>query len=125
MISEKYMVRYMMLEVHPETTLKAVEIQPFFRGDLILCEDARRQYLLISQSMPGIARALDEVCGQTVSETSLYESARRQLRRGRTGGCWSVLRLPCTEAIAHYNEQRAKYKQCVVAAWRPSAWIFE
>ena len=106
-------------------TLKHVEDQPYFRGDLIFAHDTRREYLLVSQSMSGIARALDECCQQTVSETSLYESARRQLRRGRTGGCWNVLRLSRDEAIEHYNNQRAKYAQRVVAAWRLSAWIFE
>ena len=119
------MVQHTMVHVGAGKTLKHVEPQPYFRGDLIFCHDARKQYLLVSQSMSGIARALDEVCNQSVSETSLYESARRQLRRGRTGGCWDVLRLPRDAGIAHYNTQRGKYAQRVVAAWRPSAWIFE
>ena len=114
-----------MKEVDADKMLMKVQPQPYFRGYLILAEDVRRHYLVLSQSMAGIACAIEEVCGQTVSETSLYESARRQLRRGRTGGCWNIQRLPRDEAIAHYNAERAKYAQRVVAAWRPSAWVFE
>lgn len=119
------MVQHTMVKVDAAKTLKHVEDQPYFRGDLLMAEDARRHYLIVATSMSGVARALDEVCNQSVSETSLYESARRQLRRGRTGGCWSVVRLPLDQAIAHYNAQRAKYAERVAVAWRPSAWIFE
>lgn len=119
------MSRYTMVDIDAGKTLTHVEPQPFFRGDLLFAEDCRREYLLISQSMSGIAAALDECCGQTISETSLYESARRQLRRGRTGGCWNIVRLRRDEAIAHYNGWRSKYAHRVVATRRPSAWKFE
>ena len=117
------MVVHKMVPIDASKMLMHVEQQPFFRGDLLLAEDARRQYLLISQSMSGIAAALDECCNQTVSQTSLYESARQQLR-GRTGGVWNIVRLPQKEAIAHYNEQRGKYSKRIVVAWRESAWHF-
>jgi hypothetical protein len=119
------MVQHEIIRVDATKMLKNVSAQPYYRGDLIFAEDARGQYLIVSQSISGIALALDKVCNQTVSVTSLYESARRELRRGRTGGCWNVLRLPRDEAIAHYNAQRGKYARRVVAAWRPSAWEFE
>ena len=119
------MVQHETVHVDATKTLKHVEPQPYFRGDLLMAEDARRHYLIIAASMSAIAHALDQVCNQTVSETSLYESARRQLRRGRTGGCWNIVRLPRDDAIAHYNAQRGNYAQRIVVAWRPSAWKFE
>ena len=119
------MVQHRIFEIDVDCALKHVKEQPYYRGHLIVAEDARRQFLIISQSMSGIAAAIDEVCNQTVSETSLYESARRQLRRGRTGGCWSVVRLPRDDGIAHYNQSRTKYERRVVVAWNPLAWVWQ
>ena len=119
------MVRYTMLAVPEEKTLKSVGAQPFFRGDLIIAHDVRQQYVLIAQSMPGIQAAIERIANQTVSLTSLHESARRQHRKGWTGGAWNVVRMDRDSAIEHWNSVRAKFAQRIVAVRRQSAWRFE
>ena len=119
------MVQYTFLRVPPEKTLVHVTPQPFFRGTLILALDVRRQYVLISQTMSGIKAAIEDVCGMPVSETSLYESSRRVHRKGRTHGCWSLVRLERDQAIKEYNAVRALYAERVVAARGLRQWQFE
>jgi hypothetical protein len=119
------MVEYTLLAIPPEKALKSVASERFFRGDLIISYDVRRQYVLISQSMPGIQAAIERIANQTVSLTSLHESARRQHRKGWTGGAWNVVRMDRDAAIEHWNSVRAKFAQRVVAVRRQSAWKFE
>jgi hypothetical protein len=80
------MVQHEIIRVDATKMLKNVSAQPYYRGDLIFAEDARGQYLIVSQSISGIALALDKVCNQTVSVTSLYESARRELCNAGANG---------------------------------------
>ena len=102
-IQKKVMVQYTMVKADQEKTLLAVEPQLFYRGDLIIAEDVRGHFLFISQSMSGIQAGIEAVCHQVVSFTSLHESARREIRGGRTGGSWNVMRMERDVAIAHYN----------------------
>ena len=118
------MVTYTMLRVPPEHKLVEVTPQPFYRGTIIFALDVRRQFLILSQTMSGIRDCIEEVAHQPVSETSLYESCRRQLRRGLTHGTWSISKLPAHEAIQQYNTIRRAYTQRVVAARSPSQWKF-
>ena len=113
-----------MLRVPPEHTLAEVRPQPFYRGTIIVALDVRRQFLIVSQTMSGIQAAIEAVANQTVSETSLYESCRRQLRRGLTHGTWSISKLPTQEAIRQYNTLRHAYSQRVVAVRAASQWKF-
>jgi hypothetical protein len=119
------MVAYTLLQVPAGKRLKAVSAQPYYRGRVIFAQDIRRQYLVISQTMSGIKACIEDLCHQPVSETSLYESSRRQLRKGLTHGTWSILCLPTDDAVAHYNAIKHKYAQCIVAARSRSQWQFE
>ena len=118
------MVAYTMLRVPSELTLVEVTPQPFYRGNVILALDVRRHFLILSQTMSGIRECIEEVANQPVSETSLYESCRRQLRRGLTHGSWSITKLPAQEAIQQYNTIRRTYTQRVIAARSASQWKF-
>ena len=119
------MVEHAFFTPSKEKTLKSVQAERFFRGDLIIAYDVRRQYVLISQSMPGIQQAIERIAHQTVSLTSLHESSRRQIRKGWTGGALAVVRMDRDAAIEHWNSVRTKFAQQVVAARRPSAWKFD
>ena len=118
------MVQYTMVKADKGKMLMAVEPQPFYRGDLIIAEDVRGHFLFISQSMSGIRAGIEAVCHQVVSLTSLHESARREIRGGRTGGSWNVMRMERDVAIAHYNSVRGRFAHHIIAARRPSAWKF-
>ena len=118
------MVAYTMLRVPPDHELIEVRPQPFYRGNVILALDVRRHFLILSQTMSGIQAAIEDVAHQPVSETSLYESCRRQLRRGLTHGTWSITKLPAQEAIQQYNTIRRTYTQRVIAARSASQWKF-
>ena len=119
------MVLYTMLAVPADKRLIEVEPQPFFRGDLVIATDVRRDFLLISQSIPGIQAAIGKCCNQSVSLTSLHESSQRAHRKGLTGGAWSVTRSAQIEAIQQWNTMRSKFTHRVVAARRADAWKFE
>jgi uncharacterized protein YunC (DUF1805 family) len=119
------MVHYTFLKVPPEKTLVAIVAQPVYRGCLILALDVRRQYLLVAQTMSGIKACIEDVVGQPISETSLYESARRQLRKGLTHGTWSVCKFECTEGIEKYNSIKHMYAKRIVAARASSQWQFK
>ena len=120
-----HMVLYTFLKVPSEKTLREVKPQVFFRGTMILAMDMRRQYVVISQTMSGIKAAIEEVCGMTVSETSLYESTRRVHRKGLTHGCWSLVKLELEQAIQEYNSIKTMYTERIVAARACSHWRFE
>ena len=109
----------------PDKRLVKVEPQPYYRGTLVIAEDIRREYLIISGSARGVQTAIEELCNQTISKSSLHESCRREHRKGITAGTWSIVRLENEGAIAHWNARRAQFAHRVVAAWRCSAWHFE
>ena len=109
----------------PDKPLVCVEAQPYFRGTLVIAEDMRRQYIVISQSTRGVQSAIQKVASQTVSLSSLQESALRQQRKGVTGGTWSLIKLDREAAIKHWNSRRRLFGKGVVAAWRLGDWHFE
>ena len=73
----------------------------------------------------GDGAAIERIANQTVSLTSLHESARRQHRKGWTGGAWNVVRMDRDAAIQHWNSVHGRFAQRIVAARRPSDWKFE
>ena len=119
------MVGYTLINVPTEKRLIDTKPQPYYRGHLILALDVRRQFLVISQTMSGIQAAIEEKCNQPISETCLYESSRRQLRKGLTHGTWSVIRMERDGAIEHYNSIRHAYAHRIVAARSLTQWQFE
>lgn len=107
-----------------DKVLVKVEPEPFYRGTLVIAEDRRREYIFISQSARGIQTAIEEMCCQTISKSSLHEGCRRQHRKGVTGG-WLIARLERDAAIAHWNSRRGQFSKRIVAAWCASAWHFK
>jgi hypothetical protein len=117
------MVAYTM--VPSEGKLTAVEAEPYFRGQLIIAEDVRRHFLLIGTSMAAIQAGIEEACRQSVSYTCLYECARREKRKGVTGGAWSLVRLERDAAIKYWNLVKGKYAKPLIVSRRSSAWQLE
>lgn len=117
-------MHFQMVQVPTERKLVAVGSQPYFRGTLIVAQDVRKDYLLISQSMTGIATCIEQVVGQPVSATSLYESARREIRCGLTHGTWSLVRLEPDAAVRLWNSISAQYRKRIVVARRLDDWEF-
>ena len=62
------------------------------KGFVWAAEDVRRQVLILSQRGAHLQAAIEQLCYETVSLTSLCESATCQLRKGRTGS-WRVQRM--------------------------------
>ena len=117
-------MRFQIIQVPAERELVAVGGQPYFRGTLIVAQDVRKDYLLMSQSMTGISACIKQVIGQPVSATSLYESARREIRCGLTHGTWSLLRLEPDAAVRLWNSIADKYRKRIIVARRPEDWDF-
>ena len=113
-----------LVPVPVDKALTKVEPEPFSRGSLVIAEDRRREYIIISQSARGVQTAIEELCNQTISKSSLHEGCRREHRKGVTGG-WSIARLEQDAAMAHWNSRKALFAQRIVAAWRGSAWHFK
>ena len=118
------MVVCKLVQTPVEKVLVKVEPEPFYRGTLVIAEDRRREYMIISQSARGVQTAIEELCNQTISKSSLHESCRREHRKGVTGG-WSIARLERDPAIVHWNSRKGLFTKRVVAAWRDSAWHFK
>ena len=118
------MVRCQLLHAPVDKALAKVESEPFCRGTLCIAEDRRREYIIISSSARGVQTAIEELCNQTISKSSLHESCRREHRKGVTGG-WSIARLERDAAMVHWNSRKALFAKRVVAAWRGSAWHFK
>lgn len=115
-------MRFQIIQVPAEKELATVVSQPYNRGTLIVAQDVRKDYLLISQSMTGVATCIEQVIGQPVSATSLYESARREIRCGLTHGTWSLLRLDPDAAVRLWNSIGAQYRKRIIVARRPDDW---
>ena len=64
--------------------------------------------------MTGISACIKQVIGQPVSATSLYESARREIRCGLTHGTWSLLRLEPDAAVRLWNSIADKYRKRII-----------
>ena len=113
-----------LLQIPVDKALAKVEPECYYRGTLVIAEDRRREYIIISQSARGVQTAIEELCNQTISKSSLHESCRREHRKGVTGG-WSIARLERDAAIVHWNSRKGLFTKRVVAAWRDSAWHFK
>ena len=91
------------------------------KGSVWATEDVRRQLLILSQRGSHIQAAIEELCNETVSLTSLSESACLQLRKGRTKA-WRVQQMAATEAPAFVDEKRCHYERVVISADNPHKW---
>jgi hypothetical protein len=85
------------------------------RSCVFVAEDVRREWQFVSSTLAGLAHAIEECCRQTISLTSLAESARHELRKGYTGG-FRVTRLSREDAVVHFNTTRGQFKQRALCA---------
>ena len=106
--------------------LRVVEVKPelWSKGWTYLCEDCRRTMLICSQRLHLIAEAIDRLCNQFVSVSSLSESATCRLK-GRTAGAWKVRRVSHADAPGVLQELRPRYERLVIAAINVGAWKFQ
>ena len=117
----------MPIEVEPQlievpSDLRVVEVQPeLWSRWTYVCEDCRKTMLIVSQRLHLIADAIDTLCNQFISVSSLSESATCRLK-GRTAGAWKVRRVKYADAPAVLAELRPRYARLVIACIKPSVW---
>ena len=104
--------------------LTGVQREVRAKGHVWVAEDVRMQWLILSQRSSHLQIAIEKLCNDTVSLTSLSESACLQLRKGRTKG-WQVHRLEPDQLIKYVDERRTKYQKVVIAADYPRKWLLE
>ena len=104
--------------------LSQVETQPYYRGDIIIASDIRRQFQIMSQSVAGIYVGIQEVVSQNISLTGLHDCSKTKLRKGVTGGCWQVHRFEKDSAVDFWNASAGKFKTRFVVARRSTAFKF-
>ena len=104
--------------------LASVKKEWYAKGHIWTAEDVRREVLILSQRMTHLQIAIEELCNETVSLTSLSESACLQLRGGRTKS-WHVQRVEPAELPSFVDERRKLYKKVVIAADNPRKWKLE
>ena len=92
------------------------------KGSVWAAEDVRFQLLILSQRGSHIQAAIEQLCNETVSLTSLSESACLKLRKGRTKA-WRVHQMAAAEAPAFVDEKRCRYGRVVISADNPRKWV--
>lgn len=99
--------------------LVRVEREWYAKGFIYACQDVRRELLILSQRVTYLQQAIEQLCNQTPSMTSLFENASRMQKSGRTGA-WSVVKLLPCQISEFVDENRVKYKRVVMACdnWR-------
>ena len=90
-------------------------------GVVYSAEDVRRTLLVVAQTVPRIQSAIKTLCNETVSRTSVFESASLQLRKGCTGS-WLIRRHDASELPAFVDERRCLYGRVVISADNPRKW---
>ena len=104
--------------------LVTISEQPWFRGDICIAEDVRRDYQILAQSMAGLKYGIAQACKQNVGLSSLHESATGKLRNKITNGTFQVHRLDRASAVEHIQSTRGQFKHRVTVGWNPRAFIF-
>ena len=103
--------------------MKVIEVKPeiWNKGWVYVAEDCRMELLIVSQRLHFIAEAIDLLCNQFVSVSSLSESATCRLK-GRTAGAWVVRRVSHEDAPSLLGERRPRFQRLVLAVVNPRAW---
>ena len=86
-----------LIEVPSDAQLIEVGPELWSKHWVYIAEDCRMQLLIVSQRLHCIAEAIDQLCNQFVSVSSLSESATCRLK-GRTAGSWRVHRVTHADA---------------------------
>ena len=90
-------------------------------GHVYVCEDVRRHVLIVSQTLGSVQDAIEATCRESVSLSSLSETATMRTRKGRAGS-FCVRRLSMEDAVAYVEEKRPAYARVLIAARDPSSW---
>ena len=104
---------------------RVVTIEPelFSKGWVYAAEDARRQFLIVSQRVKFLQRTIAHECGEQCSMASLFESATDKLKTkgGRTQS-FRVRRMEAADLPSYLEEARPLYSKVLIAAVNPSKW---
>ena len=111
-----------LIDVPHDQRLSRVEREWCSKGYVYACLDVRKELLIVSQRLVHIQRAIETLCNQTPSMTSLFENASRMQKRGRTSGSWSVVKLLLCQISDFVDEHRCKYKRTVIACDNLRKW---
>lgn len=109
-----------LVDLPDDKRLVSVEREWYAKGFIYACLDVRRELLILSQRLTFLQQAIEQLCNQTPSFTSLCESASRMHKSGRTAGTWSVVKLLPCQISEFVDEHRVKYRRTVMACdnWR-------
>ena len=109
-----------LVDLPDDQRLVRVEREWYAKGFIYACQDVRRELLILSQRVTYLQQAIEQLCNQTPSMTSLFENASRMQKSGRTAGAWSVVKLLPGQVSEFVDENRVKYKRVVLACdnWR-------
>lgn len=110
------------VDLPPDQRVAAVLREWRSKGCVYACLDARKQVLILSQRVSHVQAAIESLCNQRPSMTSLFESVGHRQRRGYTAGTWSVVRLTPADLPAFVDEHRSKYQRVVIASDNPRKW---
>ena len=111
-----------MVEMPPDKRVVGVRREYLSKGSVYACLDVRRDVFILSQRMAHVQYAIQALCNQTPSMTSLFECVGHQRRSGRTAGAWSVVRLRRCDVPAFVDEHRHKYKRVMISSDNPRMW---
>lgn len=99
----------------------SVQLERCAKGFAYIAEDCRKEYMIVSQKMVHLQRAIEELCHEQYALASLFESAACKLRKGRTGS-FRIHRVPPRELPCFLDERACQYGKVLVAATNPSCW---
>ena len=113
-----------LIEVPSDAQLIEVGPELWSKHWVYIAEDCRMQLLIVSQRLHCIAEAIDQLCNQFVSVSSLSESATCRLK-GRTAGSWRVHRVTHADAPSLVTERRPRFARTYLATVNLGSWNFE
>ena len=114
-----------LFDLQPDQRLVSVERERNSKGFVYACLDVRKELIIVSQRIVHIQRAIEALCNHSPSVTSLFESAARRHKGGRTAGAWSVVQLQSWQVVTFVDEHRVKYKRTVIACDNPRKWTLD
>ena len=108
-----------LVDLPSDRRLVHVDREWYGKGYVYAALDVRRELLILSQRVTYVQQAIEQLCNQTPSMTSLFDNASHRAR-GRTAGAWKVVKLLLCQVSEFVDEERVKYKRVVMACenWR-------
>lgn len=74
-------MNYSVLQMPPNTAISC-ERELHTQGNVYVCRDRRKEYCFIAQRLTFVADAINELVGEDVKLSSLYEASRRKQKCG-------------------------------------------